>query len=332
MVVTENLANSISVAGMEQLLPPWIPSRETLDLSELAELNPELARTRRQLEADLGCHVAAYRDGAAGRPGGLCDLYESARLSESQLRRLREAEQLVGSSVFVAYAKPLTRWAPSARRTITVGGRRISRMGIGTLRLVGPEGFGWPPDIRTSTEALREAVTLGIQLVDTADAYGPEVAEELVARALHPYPPDLVIATKGGLERLSARDWSPNGRPEHLRTACEASLRRLRVDVLRLYQLHAVDPAVPIEESVGAMLDLQQEGKVEHIGLCNVSPMQYRRAKAAGTIASVQNRFNRNDESHREMVGICEQEGIPFIAWGPLDGGKLAKVIWTALA
>ena len=281
--------------------------------------------TREKLEAHLGCHVAAYRVGAKGRPGGLCDVYESARLSENELWRLREAEKMVSGTVFVAYAQPLTRLPPSSRRTVTVGGRTVPRMGIGTLRLVGPEGFGWPVDVAGATLVLREAVRLGIRLVDTADAYGPEVAEELVAKALHPYPSDLVVATKGGLERLSARDWIPNGRPEHLRAACEASLRRLRVDALRLYQLHAVDPAVPIEESVGAMSDLQQEGKVEHLGLCNVSPTQYRRGKAVATIASVQNRFNQNDESHREMVGLCEQEEIPFIAWGPLDGGKLAR-------
>ena len=218
----------------------------------------------------------------------------------------------------------LNRSLPVSRQTITVAGRNIPRIGIGTLRLLGPEGFGCAPDMRTSIAALRETVSLGIRLVDTADAYGPGIAEELVAEALHPYPSDLVVATKGGIERLSAREWKPNGRPEHLRMACEASLRRLHSDVLPLYQLHMVDPDVPIEESVGTMFHLQNEGKIEHVGLCNVSAAQYRRANAAGTIASVQNRFNQNDETHREMVSICEQDAIPFIAWGPLDGGKLA--------
>ncbi len=313
------------MAGTGQLLPSWVASEEALDLSELAEFNPKLAITRDRLEADLGYHVAAYRAGAKGRPGGLCDVYTTARLSASQLRRLHVAEERFPGTILVAYAKPFIRWPPSSRRTITVGGRNIPRMGIGTLRLIGPEGFGWPSDTAASIAALHTAVTLGIRLIDTADAYGPEVAEELIAKALHPYPSDLIVATKGGLERPTASEWIPNGRPGHLRLACEASLRRLRVDVLSLYQLHAIDPAVPIEESAGAMLDLQHEGKVEHIGLCNVSPAQYRRAKAVGTIASVQNRFNKNDESHREMVSICEQERIPFIAWGPLDGGKLAK-------
>lgn len=216
---------------------------------------------------------------------------------------------------------------PFAPRFIPVAGRAIPRIGLGTLRLVGPDGFGWPSDPVASMATLRAAVTSGIRLIDTADAYGPEVAEELIYKALHPYASDLVVATKGGLERRSAMEWIPNGQSRHLRRACEASLRRLHVDALPLYQLHAVDPAVPLEESVGAMVELQHAGKVEHVGLCNVSPAQYRRATAVGAIASIQNRFNRNDESHREMVEVCEQEGIPFIAWGPLDGGKLAKSV-----
>lgn len=318
------LVSRASLADMSRLLPPWLVD-ETLDLSELAEFDVSVADARDQLEADLGCHVAAYRAGAKGREGGLCDVYQISPLSESELRRIREAEEMVRHIVFVAYAKPLTRRAPPLQRNITVGAYAIPRIGIGTLRLVGRAGFGWPPDAAASARVLSEAVTLGIRLIDTADAYGPGVAEELVASALHPYRADLVVATKGGIERRSRDEWMLNGRPEYLRTACEGSLRRLRVDALRLYQLHAVDPAVPIEESVGAMVDLQDEGKVEHIGLCNVSAEQYYRAKAIGTVASVQNRFNRNDESHREMVGICERDGVPLIAWGPLDGGRLVQ-------
>ena len=215
---------------------------------------------------------------------------------------------------------------PTLAPTINITGKSIPRIGIGTLRLLGPGGFGSRPDMRMSIAVLRMAAKLGIRLIDTADAYGPEIAEELIAEALHPYPSDLVVATKGGIERSSAEEWNPNGRPEHLRVACEASLRRLRTDTIALYQLHTVDPSVPIEESIGTMRDLQSEGKVGHIGLCNVSPAQYRRAKAVCRIASVQNRFNKNDETHRELVVICEREKIPFIAWGPLDGGKLAAL------
>ena len=308
-----------------RLVPPWIAPEDRPDLSELAEFSPGLAVLRAQLETHLGCHVAAYRRGARARLMGLCDLYESARLSESQLKRLREAEESVQGAVFVAYAKPLTKRSTLSIRTTRVAGRRIPRFGIGMMRLIGPDAFGWPRDEAASTRALKEAVRLGIRLIDTAGAYGPDVAETLLAKALHPYPSDLVIATKGGLERRSASDWIPDGRPEQLRRTCEKSLRLLRVDALPLYQLHVVDPAVPIEESLGAMCELQHQGKVEHIGLCNVSPSQYLRAKTVSAIASVQNRFNRHDVSHREMVRACEQDQVPFLAWAPLDGGKLVQ-------
>ena len=308
------------------LVPPWIAPKDRPDLSELAELSPGLAVLRAELEADLGCHVAAYRRGAEARLLGLCDLYESATLCERQLERLRDAEKNVPSTVFVAYAKPLTKRSAPSRRTTSVAGRRIPRLGIGTMRLIGPGAFGWPRDEAASMRALKEAVRLGIRLIDTAGAYGPDVAETLLAKALYPYPSDLVIATKGGLERRSASHWIPDGRPEQLRRTCEKSLRLLRVDALPLYQLHVVNPAVPVQESLGAMCELQRQGKVEHIGLCNVSPSQYLRARTVCDIASVQNRaFNRHDVSHREMVRACEQDQVPFLAWGPLDGGKLVQ-------
>ena len=172
---------------------------------------------------------------------------------------------------------------------------------------------------------LRRALELDVNLIDTADAYGPEVSEELIAEALHPYPDDLVIATKGGLHRSGPGAWERDGRPEHLKEACEASLRRLKLDRIDLYQLHAVDPEVPLEDMVGALAELKAEGKVRHVGVCNVGRQELARAREIVDVVSVQNRFNLTDRGSEKVLEACEADGIGFIPWFPLATGDLAR-------
>ena len=172
---------------------------------------------------------------------------------------------------------------------------------------------------------LRRAVEFGVDFIDTADSYGPHVSEELIAEALHPYPGGLVIATKGGLTRSGPGQWEPDCRPEHLREACEGSLRRLRLERIDLYQLHMVDPNVPLEESIGALVGLRDEGKIAHIGLSNVSVEQLERVLAMTEVASVQNRFNLVDRDSEDVLEACERHGIGFIPWFPLATGSLAR-------
>jgi aryl-alcohol dehydrogenase-like predicted oxidoreductase len=193
------------------------------------------------------------------------------------------------------------------------------------MRLVGPDVYGEPADPAGALGVLRRAVELGVNFIDTAEAYGPEVNERQVADALAPYPPDLVIATKCGIDRR-ARDWAETrtkGAPAQIRASCEGSLQRLRVDRIDLYQLHRVDPAVPLEESVAALTDLQREGKVRHIGLSEVSVEQVERARTVAPIATVQNRYNFADRGHEDVLDHCEANGIGFIPWFPLGDGRL---------
>jgi aryl-alcohol dehydrogenase-like predicted oxidoreductase len=198
-------------------------------------------------------------------------------------------------------------------------------MGFGAMRLTGPGIFGEPRDPEECRRVLRRAVELGVNFIDTADAYGPEVSERLIAEALYPYPPGLVIATKGGLVRPGPDVWEPDGRPQHLRAACEGSLRRLRVDVIALYQLHRPDPKVPFEESVGALIDLQKEGKIQLIGLSNVTERQVVIARAMASIVSVQNRYNLVDRESEPVIDLCEAQGMAFLPWFPLGTGALAR-------
>jgi len=210
--------------------------------------------------------------------------------------------------------------------TLTLGGDlEVHRLGFGAMRITGDGVWGPPPDDDAALAVLRRAVELGVDLIDTADSYGPAVSEELIAEALHPYPDGLLIATKGGLERGGPGQWSRNGRPEHLRVACEASLRRLRVDRIDLYQLHAPDPDVPYEDSVGTLKALQDEGKIRHVGVSNVSPEQLEQARAIVDVVTVQNRFNLTDRSSADVLAVCERDGIGFFAWFPLAAGELAK-------
>lgn len=214
----------------------------------------------------------------------------------------------------------------SVAATIRIGGDlEVRRLGFGAMRLCGPAIMGWPDDRENALRVLRRVVELEINLIDTADAYGPEVSELLVAEALHPYPDGLVVATKGGVLRTESGGWSRDGRPEHLREACEASLRRLRVDRIDLYQLHGPDPAVQFEETVGALALLRDEGKVRHVGLSNVSVELLRRAQALVPVVSVQNRYSVADRASEDVLDACARERIAFLPWYPLEAGDLAR-------
>jgi pyridoxine 4-dehydrogenase len=208
----------------------------------------------------------------------------------------------------------------SAAGTIVLGGDLpASRLGFGAMRLTGKEIWGDPPDRTQAIAAVRRAVDLGINLIDTADSYGPAVSENLIAEALHPYPDDLVIATKGGLLRPGPHRWERDGRPGHLRKACENSLKRLRLEQIPLYQLHKPDPKVPLGESVGALADLQAEGKIRHIGISTVTEGQLLEAQRTAPIASVQNRYSAVDRSSQGVLDLCTALGLAFIAWAPVQ-------------
>jgi aryl-alcohol dehydrogenase-like predicted oxidoreductase len=213
----------------------------------------------------------------------------------------------------------------TAERVTLGGDLTVRRLGLGTMELTGRGTWGEPRDPAGARALLRRARELGVELFDTADSYGPEVSERLVADALHPYG-GIVVATKGGLTRQGPSLWSRNCRPGHLRSSCEGSLRRLRVDCIDLYQLHAVDPRVPVEESLGALAELQQQGKIRHIGVCNVGLAQLERALVAAAVVSVQNRYNAADRRSEAVLERCEQLGIAFVPWAPLDGGSLSGV------
>ena len=208
----------------------------------------------------------------------------------------------------------------AAAGTIEIGGDLVvRRLGFGAMRITGPGVWGEPPDADQARETLRRAVELGVNFIDTADSYGPQVSERLIAEALYPYPDGLVIATKGGLVRPGPSRWNPDGRPEHLREACEGSLRRLRLDQIPLYQFHRPDPAVPLAESLGMLVQLKDEGKIRHIGISNVSAAQLRAAQQVTPVVSVQNRYNAADRKSEAMVDTCEREQIAFLPWAPIQ-------------
>jgi aryl-alcohol dehydrogenase-like predicted oxidoreductase len=210
--------------------------------------------------------------------------------------------------------------------TFTLGGDlTVNRLGFGAMRVTGQGIWGWPPDRQNAQKLLKRAVDLGINLIDTADSYGPDVSELLIAEALYPYPKELVIATKGGLTRPGPGRWVPNCRPEHLKQALEGSLKRLRLERIDLYQLHTVDRKVPIEESVGALKEMQGAGKIRHIGLSNVNRKEIDRAREIAPIVSVQNRYNVEDRESEDVLAYCEKEKLAFLPWFPIGGGNGLK-------
>jgi pyridoxine 4-dehydrogenase len=215
---------------------------------------------------------------------------------------------------------------PASADTFTIGGDlEVRRLGFGAMRITGNGIWGPPDDPDGAKRLLRRVVELGVNLIDTADSYGPEVSENLIAEALHPYPDGLVIATKGGLRRSGPGQWPRDGRPEHLKEACEASLRRLRLERIDLYQLHSPDSQVPLEDSIGALKELQDEGMVRHIGVSNVSRAELERARALVDVVTVQNRYNLTDRHSESVLEACERDEIGFIPWFPLAIGELAR-------
>jgi pyridoxine 4-dehydrogenase len=199
----------------------------------------------------------------------------------------------------------------------------VARLGLGTMRLTGKGIWGEPADRSEAIRVVRRAAELGVNFIDTADSYGPNVSESIIAEALYPYPQSVVIATKGGLERPGPDQWVENGKPEYLRSACESSLRRLRLDRIGLYQLHRIDPKVPVEDQLGALKDLEAEGKIKHIGLSEVTVRQLQHARTIAPIASVQNRYSVTDRGSEDVLDYCEQNDIVFIPWFPLAAGGL---------
>ncbi|MGH3787261.1 MAG: aldo/keto reductase [Pseudonocardiaceae bacterium] len=215
--------------------------------------------------------------------------------------------------------------------TIDVGGDlTVNRLGFGAMRITGDGIWGEPADRDEAKAVLRRAIELGVNFIDTADSYGPHVSEEFISQTLHPYPDDLVITTKGGLERPGPGQWPANGRPEHLIEACEGSLRRLKLDQIPLYQFHRPDPAVPLEDSISALVTLKEQGKIRHIGLSNVSEDQLRRAQRLTPIVSIQNRYNVEDRQSESLVDLCEQQQMIFLPWAPiqnLDRNRIVREI-----
>lgn len=217
---------------------------------------------------------------------------------------------------------------PDASRSgsFAIGGDvPVDRLGFGAMRITGEGIWGPPADRDTAIAVVRRAVELGTTLIDTADSYGPEVSEEIIGEALSPYPDDVVIATKAGLTRSGPGEWHPNGHPDHIRQACEGSLRRLRLETIPLYQLHRIDPEVPVEDSLGTLVELQAEGKVRHIGVSEVTVDELRQCQAITTIATVQNRYNLVDREWEDVLDVCTADGIGFIPWFPLAVGDLAQ-------
>ena len=226
---------------------------------------------------------------------------------------------LTGGKVFGSTGAP----GAATNASFKIGGDlEVNRMGFGAMRITGDGIWGWPPDRANAVKVLKHAVELGVDLIDTADAYGPETSELLIAEALHPYPKGLIIATKGGLTRPGPDQWVPNGRPDHLKQAVDASLKRLKLERIDLYQLHRFDSKVPAEESLGALKEAQQAGKIRHIGLSEVSPEEIERAKKVVPIVSIQNRYNFDDRKWDNALDYCEKNNLGFLPWAPVGGNR----------
>jgi aryl-alcohol dehydrogenase-like predicted oxidoreductase len=214
-----------------------------------------------------------------------------------------------------------------------IGDLRVNRLGFGAMRITGQGIWGAPGDPPEARAVLRRAVELGVNLIDTADAYGPNVSEQLIYEALHPYPPGLVIATKGGYRRPGPDKWEPDGSPAHLRAACEDSLRRLHLERIDLYQLHTPDPKVPFEESINELSRLRQQGKIRHVGVSNVTLAQLKRARTLVPVVSAQNQYNLSDRSSEDVLRYCAGEHLAFLPWAPLAGRTSPLLLpWSSAA
>jgi pyridoxine 4-dehydrogenase len=236
------------------------------------------------------------------------------------------ATLIAGGSNMIVAPKSSAVTEPGTNSVFRLGGDLpVNRLGFGAMRITGEGIWGWPADRGNALKVLRRAVELGVNLIDTADAYGPETSELLIAEALHPYPKDLVIATKGGLTRPGPGQWVPNGRPEYLTQCVEKSLKRLRLERIDLYQLHRIDSKVPMEESLGALKKMQGAGKIRYVGLSEVSPEEIDRARKVLPIVSVQNQYNIGNRKWEKTLTYCEREGLGFMPWSPIGGNRGLK-------
>jgi pyridoxine 4-dehydrogenase len=240
-------------------------------------------------------------------------------------RKFVEMSMATGATILVGRAVLGSTSTPGSatNSTFKIGGDlEVNRLGFGAMRITGEGIWGWPPDRANAVKVLKRVVDLGVNLIDTADAYGPEASELLIAEALHPYPKGLVIATKGGLTRPGPGQWEPNGRPDYLKACVDKSLKRLKLDRIDLYQLHRIDPNVPAEDSLGALKDAQQAGKIRHIGLSEVSAEQIAEARKIVSIVSIQNRYNFDDRKWESALDYCEKNNLGFLPWAPVGGNR----------
>src|SRR5437870_8644939 len=238
------------------------------------------------------------------------------------------ASVMAGTAFVQKLASAVT--TSTMKSTFLLGGDlSVNRLGFGAMRITGEGIWGWPPDRENAKKVLRRALDLGVNLIDTADAYGPETSELLIAEALHPYPKGVVIATKGGLTRPGPDSWVPNCRPEYLSQCVDKSLKRLKLERIDLYQLHTVDRKVPIEDSLGALKKAQDAGKIRHVGLSNVTTQEIERAKKVLPIVSIQNRYNIEDRDSEDVLSYCEKEKMGFLPWAPVGGSGRSSLTKT---
>src|ERR1700719_2068722 len=242
-----------------------------------------------------------------------------------ETRSCQKQNAALKRSIYMSATMTSTARPAEGSGTFVIGDIPVHRLGFGAMQLTGDGVWGEPDDHEEAIAVLRRAVELGINLIDTADSYGPEVSERLIAEALHPYPENLLIATKAGFQRPGPNRWVEDGRPEHLRSAVEGSLRRLRRQRIDLLQLHRIDPKVPMEDQIGALVDLQREGKIRHIGLSEVSVKQIEAVRRMASVVSVQNKYNLAERVSEKVLDYCTRQEIAFIPWYPLDTGKLPK-------